>query len=1157
MKTPRRIKASEQAHAELRNSELKFRTLFEHANDAIFLMEEDRFIDCNRKTLEMFGCTKEQIIGQPPYKFSPAKQPDGQDSTKKAISKIKAALKGEPQFFEWKHCRYDGTPFDAEVSLQFIDLSGKRFLQAMVRDVSERKWMEEALKESEKKYKQVVENASEIIHITDTRGNFTFANSAALRAAGTSLEEFKRLNFRDIIHPEHRQWLSDIYIDQFRQKIPTIYVEFPILSRAGEVIWLGQNSSLMFEGDKIIGYHSVARDITEHKRMEQALKKGEEEARQQAQENAVMAEIGRIVSSTLDIEETYERFAEEVRKIISFDEITVGIINYEDNTINFRYSRGIDVPGRRSGDTMPLMAGTVTAEIIQTRSSLLVHGESPAEVADKFPGLTPFIQVGLQSFLLVPLFSGDQVIGVLGFSSKKPNAYSTKDVSLAERVANQIAGAIANAQLFTERKQTEEALQRSEEEARRLAQENAVMAEIGRIISSTLDIEEVYERFAQEMRNLIPFDRVAVNIINPEDYTFRICDVSGLQVNQRKVGDIIPLAGTGTEEVWRTRASILMREENREEILSRCPGLVPILKAGFRSIMTVPLFSKNEVIGVLYIQSTQADAYSESDLKLAERVGNQIAGAMANTLLFKEHKQSEEALRESEERYRNILESIEDGYYEVDIAGNFTFVNDSLCRILGYSKEETIGMNDRRYTDPENAKKLFQTFNKVYRTGQPARVFDWEIIRKDGAKRYVEASVSLIKDSSGNRIGFRGIVRDTTERKEAEEEMKALQEQLRQSQKIEAIGQLAGGIAHDFNNALTLIKTSAQLALLELKAEDPMRRTFEMIDKATTQSANLTRQLLAFSRRQIMEMKVIELNVLLRDTDKMLRRLIGEDIELVSVLAEDLGRVKVDPGQMEQVILNLAINSRDAMPRGGKLTIETANVEIDEKYVHNHVGAKPGRYVRVSVSDTGVGMTPEVKGRIFEPFFTTKEKGMGTGLGLSTVYGIVKQSGGNVWVYSELGKGATFKVYLPRVDEALEEEREKQIKRDLPRGGETVLVAEDEGDVRNLVVQILKRQGYKVLEAANGWEALILCEKNQGMIHLLVTDVVMPVMSGRELTERLLLLHPEAKVLYMSGYTDDAVVRHGILEEGVNFIQKPFSLEKLVEKVREVLDKNR
>ena len=893
-----------------------------------------------------------------------------------------------------------------------------------------------------------------------------------------------------------------------------------------------------------------------HKQTEEALRRSEEEAKRLAQENAVMAEIGRIISSTLNIEEIYERFIEEVRKLIQGDRITIAIANPDGSTLTLAYAWGLEVAGRKTGDVFPL-AGTTSEKATQTRSSILTQEENMEEVLRLFPGLSSYYKAGFQSMIVVPLISKNNVIGTLHFRSIKPKAYTQSDVIVAERVGNEIAGAIANAQLFAERKQAEASLRKSEEEAKKLAVENAIMAEIGRIISSTLDIEEVYERFAEEMRRLIPFDRLGVNVIDRKNYNFSIPYVLGPQVTSRRAGEVIPLAGTGTEEVMRTQTSLFIHEENREAIISRFPGLAPIFKAGLQSIMIVPLIVKNDVIGVMNIQMAKPNAYTEMDLRLAERVSSQVAGAIANTLLFVEHKRSEEALRVSEERYRSILESIEDGYYEVDIAGNFTFFNDSMCQILGYSKEEMMGMNNRQYTDQKNAKKLYQAFNKVFRTEQSAKGYEWEIIKKDGTKRDVDASVSLIKDISGNRIGFRGIVRDITERKQAEKEMAALQEQLRQSQKIEAIGQLAGGIAHDFNNAITLIKTCSQLALMDLKPGDPLRQTFEMIDKATQQSANLTRQLLAFSRRQIMEMKVLDLNSLLGDMDKMLHRVIGEDIELVSMLAGDLGRVKVDPGQMEQVVLNLVLNSRDAMPQGGKLTIETANVELNEKYVNNHVGVKPGSYVRVSVSDTGVGMTPEVRERVFEPFFTTKEKGKGTGLGLSTVYGIVKQSKGNIWVYSEPGKGTTFKVYLPQVEEPLEEEKEKarRLERELPHGGETVLVAEDDGDVRSLVVQILKKQGYKVLEAANGEEAFMICEKHEGAIDLLVTDVVMPVMSGRELTDRLLLLQPKIKILYMSGYTDEAIVRHGVLEEGVNFFQKPFSMEALVLKVREVLDK--
>jgi len=476
--------------------------------------------------------------------------------------------------------------------------------------------------------------------------------------------------------------------------------------------------------------------------------------------------------------------------------------------------------------------------------------------------------------------------------------------------------------------------------------------------------------------------------------------------------------------------------------------------------------------------------------------------------------------------------------------------------MLGYSRDELIGMGNDRYTDQENRKKLFQAFNSVYRTGEPVKGFDWEVIRKDGKRVYGEVSVSLIRSSTGEPIGFRGIARDITERKRAEKEMAALQEQLIQSQKMEAVGRLAGGVAHDFNNLLTVIKGYTQLSLLDLKENNPLWENIQEIQKATERATNLTRQLLAFSRRQILDPKVLDLNSLLRDTEKMLRRMIGEDIELVTRLSEGLGRVKIDPGQFEQVILNLAVNARDAMPSGGKFTIETANAQSDEGYALTHLGLTPGRYVRLSVSDTGVGMSREVQEKAFDPFFTTKEKGKGTGLGLSTVHGIVTQSGGKIWVYSEPGHGTTFKIYFPTIEEALDTLNVKNETDSPPRGSETILLVEDESSVRDLANRLLKQQGYKVLEAAIGEEALRLAQDITGeRIHLLLTDVVLPQMSGKELADRLKIFRPDIKVLYTSGYTDYAVVHQGILNSGTHFLQKPFSLKTLSQKVREALDK--
>src|SRR5438874_2375386 len=404
---------------------------------------------------------------------------------------------------------------------------------------------------------------------------------------------------------------------------------------------------------------------------------------------------------------------------------------------------------------------------------------------------------------------------------------------------------------------------------------------------------------------------------------------------------------------------------------------------------------------------------------------------------------------------------------------------------------------------------------------------------------------ALASVASGLAVGI--------ERKRAEEALRSSEERLRQAQKMEAVGRLAGGVAHDFNNLLTVITSYSALLLEDLGSDDPKRDDVDQIRKAAEGAAALTRQLLAFSRQQVLQPKALDLKATVAGTEKLLKRLIGEDIQLTTVLARDLGVVKADPGQIEQIIINLAVNARDAMPTGGRLTIEAANVDMDEAYVRGHAPASPGRYVMLALSDTGIGMDEQTKARIFEPFFTTKEPGKGTGLGLATVYGIVKQAGGFIWVYSEPDQGTSFKVYLPEVDATAERPTAVPGAR-VPGGTETVLLVEDAAAVRAVTKQVLERQGYKVLEAADGEAALQLAQRHRGPIDLLLTDVVMPRLSGRELAGQFARLRPDTRVLYASGYTDDSVVRHGILESGTAYLQKPFSPESLARKVRDVLD---
>jgi two-component system cell cycle sensor histidine kinase/response regulator CckA len=1251
-----------QTEEALRESESRLRIILESIPTGILIIDPVThvIVDVNPTATMLIGAPKEEIVNSICHKYiCPA------EIGRCPITDLKQKVDNAERIL----LTVNGETRPIIKTVVTIMLGGHKYLLESFIDITERKQAEEALRQSEEKYRTILENIEDGYFEVDTAGNFTFFNDSLCRALGYSKEEMMGMNNRQYMDKETAKKIYQMFNRVYTTGEPYKAYDWEIIRKDGTKRINESSVSLMrnAKGERI-GFRGVSRDITERKQAEEALRSSEEEAKRLVQENATVAEIGRIISSSLNIDEGYERFAEEVRKLIPFDRIAIRTINPKDNTTTTAYISGVDVPGRQLGSTVPLF-GTVIEECIRTQSSLLFQPESMDEVVTRFPHLLPTFKAGLRSMIFVPLISKDQVIGVLSLQATEPKAHTEGDLRLAERVGYQIAGAIANAQLFSEHNRTEEALRESERKFRDLydkaplgyheynlegiitnvnhtdlemlgytAEEmigqpiwklnvneetvrEQVMAKLAGTLPPGKELERIYRRKDGTTFPVLIEDRLILDekgrikgirctiqditerkraeeevlrqsailegmnkilretlMSQTDEEVAQVCLSVAEELTGSKFGFIGELNKAGcfntialSDPGWdscrmpKSDAAVMIRDmeirgiwgrviKNERSLIVNDPAShhdrvgTPEGHPPLTSFLGVPMKQAGRTIGMIALANKES-GYNLADQQSVETLSTASVEAL-------NRKRAEEALRKSEEKFQKLFNEAPVGYMELNIQGCITQVNRTELAMLGYTAEEMLGQPLWKFVVEEEVSRQTVTAKLSGSMQEPWEAIERTYKRKGGTTLTVLIKDTLTRDLEGKAIGIRSTIQDITELKRIEKEMASLEAQLRQSQKIEAIGRLAGGIAHDFNNLLTVIKGYSQLLLIEIKEGDPLRGSLDEIKKAADRAANLTHQVLAFSRRQILEMRVLDLNSLLRDLDKMFHRLIGEDIELVYLLSDDLGKVKTDPGQIEQVILNLAVNARDAMPSGGKLTIETANVVLDEAYARGHVGVNPGLYVMLSVSDTGYGMSPEVKEHLFEPFFTTKEKGKGTGLGLSTVYGIVKQSEGEIWVYSEPGQGTTFKIYLPRVDEAPKEWKEKAIGKEFPLGSETILVVEDELQVRGLAVRVLQGQGYMVLEASNGEEALRVVQEHAGEnIHLLLTDVVMPHMGGKELADQLKILHPDIKVLYTSGYTDNAIVNHGILEPGTNFLQKPFSPEALAQKVREVLDR--
>ncbi len=885
------------SHAEpsLQESELKYRSLFTCAGDAIFLVEGYTFIDCNPQTLALFGCrTREEILGRTPMDFSPPCQPDGSPSPSRAQALMDAALRGEPQSFEWRHTRLDGSPFEAEVTFSRLDLGGRPHLQAIVRDITQRTRAQEELARNQQLLKGIINNSSAVIYVKDPRGRYLMVNQGYERLQSGTADQIIGRSDYDLYPPDTARTLQAHDLEVMRSGTTLEYDE-EIPQKDGIHIYVTLKFPLRDPSGEIYAICGISTDITERRRQKEEL---------------------------IESRNTLQTVLDNV-----YDAVVIHDPKGDILEVNQK---------------MCMIFGLDTAAALKLNVDDISAPESPRERLD-----------------------------------------------------------------------------------------------------------EIWQA-----------------VLAGEDRFFE------WQCRRPSEGTTFPV------EVYLTR-------------LLRRGG--PVILATVRDIT--------------------------------------------------QHKQAQQDLREREETFRALAENSPDVIMRFDRQHRHLYANPAVKSQTGLDPQAFIGKTHSELGFPRDLVELWdRAIEGVFQSAASRRMefrlpggswIDWLLVPELDARGAVKAVM--------------GAARDITQRKHDEQEKLRLEEMLRQSQKMEAIGRLAGGVAHDFNNLLTGIIGYAEMIKLALDPQDPHYDKIEEIRKAGSRAADLTRQLLAFSRKQMISPRVIDLNQAVSQAQQMIERLIGEDIELVFAPGDATGQVKIDPAQVDQILINLAANARDAMPEGGRLSIETAPARG-----RHSAGGMVGEYIRLSVSDTGCGIDEEDREHIFEPFFTTKEMGKGTGLGLATVYGIVTQNRGFIEVHSIPGEGTTFHIFLPRIaGEAIQPALDKKT---IPQGYATILLVEDDDLVRALAENILTRHGYAVLSAPGVEEAAAISREHPGRIDLLLTDVVMPRMNGRELAGRLQQGRPELRVLFMSGFGTDIMAHHGVLDAGTPFINKPFTIEALTRKVSEVLE---
>ena len=1130
--------------------------------------------------LEALGISADNLLGAPVQEH--LADSNGHDPILEAHRR---ALAGESTCFE---ARVGNSPVEIYLAPQ-LDWNGKVAgtigMAKLARN--DQRAATEDLTETQR-YQTFLDKSLDVTAMVDAECKVLFVSSSVEQLLGFPAGEFLGKKGFEFVHPDDELAGHRLFED---------VLSAPGGSRTGEFRVRAKNKSwkkLEITATNLLGDGAIRavivnfRDTTERSRAEA--------------ERLVMIEIIQALNLTSNLDELLERMHGALKSVVRAENFFIAL--HDDATGMFHFPFVAD---RHDVPPAPRKAGrTCAAYVFRTGKTLLANRQMFDALVKN--GDIELIGTPAAAWLGVPLRTPSRTIGVLVVQSyDDEHAYSPRDVELIVSVASQIALAI-------ERKRAEDELRKREAEhtiifnsapaiivckdresvilrANRAAGQFFGMPPEqlqGKHVSEVWDdIDGVAEREDREVMQTGASKIGALTGARSASgeekilHTHRVpyCDQDG------KVAGVIVFATDVTEQ--RRSREMLNTIRRQNDLILQCAGegICGVDKEGFCTMVNPAVtalsgWAREDLLGkhiqdVLHHSRPDGTRYTREECPLLEmfrdgisrrvydevfwkkdgtsfpveyfatpiQEGGEVTGAVVSFRDVSEERRARKVLRESEARYRLLVENAAYGIFRTTPDGKFLDANIALATMLGYSStEELLTANIATvYAHPEARQPLITaTLARGFADG-----IELEWVRRDGQPVMVRLSARLIREPDGKQF-FEGIVENVTE-------WRALETQLRQAQKMEAVGRLAGGVAHDFNNLLMVIKGHTELLLERTAQEHPDFRKIDQIKKAADRAAALTRQLLAFSRMQVMQPRVMDLNNTITEMGKMLPRLIGEDIELAILTKPHLGHVKADVGQMEQVILNLTVNARDAMPNGGKLLVETSNVDLDEAYARTHPPLVPGRYVMLAVTDTGIGMDAATQAHIFEPFFTTKEKGKGTGLGLATVYGVVKQSGGFVWVYSELGKGTTFKIYLPRVDEVAEAESEKKRNQELPLGSGTILLAEDENEVREVAREFLELAGYTVMEAKDGAQALEFASKYAGKIDLLVTDMVMPGIGGRELATRLLAMRPELKVIYMSGYTEYAKFKNEDFELRNVMLQKPFTRAALATAVQKIL----